>query len=140
MSASASLTISAPPHEVWEVVTDFARYPEWDSGVLEIEGSANPGGIVRMRSELSADRMVRMRVTEVEEPHRLVLVGGLPLKLFRAERVFDIEPTKKGSRLTVTETAGGLLRPFVRVPPNVEASFMAYCFGLQKEVKRRRRR
>lgn len=136
MSASSSLAISASPEEVWDVVTDFEAYPEWDSGVIEIEGEATEGGYVRMRTDLTPERMVRMRVAE---PDRLVLVGGLPLKLFRAERTFEIEPTRKGCRITVTEEISGVLRPFVRVPPNVEASFVLYCSGLQKEVARHRR-
>lgn len=136
---SATLAISASPEEVWDVVADLEAYTEWDSGVIEIDGTATPGGTVRMRMDVAPERMVRMTVTDVDEPERLELSGGLPLKLFTAYRTFEIEPTRKGSRITVTESFGGLLKAFIRTPPNLQASFDLYCTGLQKEVARRAR-
>lgn len=138
-TTSATLAISASPEEIWDVVTDFETYPEWESGMLEMEGEAVVGEAVRFRADIEPERMVRMTIDELDEPNRIVLSGGLPLGLFRATRTIEIVPERRGSRVTISESVGGLMRAFVRSPPTLEPSFELYCTGLQREVKRRAR-
>ena len=37
-SISATIDIVAPPDAVWEVLTDYARYPEWNPFIVEMSG------------------------------------------------------------------------------------------------------
>ena len=138
-TTTASLTISASPDAVWAVVTDLESYPDWKSGISEAEGTAEVGNSFRFRADIAPERMVAMKVAELDAPHRMVLTGGLPLGLFKAMRSYEIEPTGKGCRVTVTESFKGLMKAFVRSPPTLQPSFELYCAGLQKEVKRRSR-
>lgn len=135
-TTSAALTINATAEAIWDVVADFDTWTEWDSGMSFMEQA---DGAVRFRADIAPERVVRMKIGTTDEPHLLVLTGGLPLGLFRATRTIEIEPSGKGCRVTISESVGGLIRAFVRSPPTLEPSFQLWCSGLQREVKRRSR-
>ena len=135
-TTSAALTINASAEAIWDVVTDFDTWTEWDSGMSFME---QVGDKIRFRADVAPERVVRMTIATTDEPNRLVLTGGLPLGLFRATRTIEIEPSGKGCRVTISESIGGLIRAFVRSPPTLEPSFQLWCSGLQREVKRRSR-
>lgn len=135
-TTSAALTINASAEDIWDVVIDFDAWTEWDSGMSFMEQVDDK---VRFRADVAPERVVRMKIATTDEPHRLVLTGGLPLGLFRATRTIAIEPSGKGCRVTISESIGGLIRAFVRSPPTLEPSFQLWCSGLQREVKRRSR-
>ncbi|MEM8707939.1 MAG: SRPBCC family protein [Actinomycetota bacterium] len=136
-TTSAGLNLNASAEEIWDVVTDFESWPDWDSGMSFMQ---QVDDTVRFRADIAPERVVRMKITIADEPHRLVLTGGLPLGLFRARRIITIEPQGKACRVTIAEEVGGLMRAFVRSPPTLEPSFELWCSGLLREVKRRGRR
>jgi hypothetical protein len=43
--------INASPSRVWEVLADFARYPEWNPFILEVRGVVSQDATVRYRFE-----------------------------------------------------------------------------------------
>lgn len=47
-----TLEIEAPPAVVWEVLTDFAKYPEWNPFVVECRSTLKPGEAMDMRVKL----------------------------------------------------------------------------------------
>jgi len=138
-TTTASLSMTFSPEEIWDVMTDLESYSDWKSGISEAEGTAKVGNSFRFRADIAPERMVAMKVAELDAPNRMVLTGGLPLGLFKAIRTYEIDATSKGSRVTVTESFSGLMKAFVRSPPTLLPSFELYCSGLQKEVKRRNR-
>jgi hypothetical protein len=48
------LDIDAPASVVWEVLTDFARYPEWNPFVVECRSTLGPGEPIDLRVKLFA--------------------------------------------------------------------------------------
>ena len=56
-----------------------------------------------------------------------------------SRQLIEIVPERRGSRVTISESVGGLMRAFVRSPPTLKPSFELYCTGLQREAKRRAR-
>ena len=79
----ATSHIDAPPERVWEVLADTERWPEWDSGVVAVEGEAAPGGKVKITSEVNPKRAYPVKVSEFDPPRRMAWTGGIPLGLFR---------------------------------------------------------
>ena len=43
-SFDASSIINAAPDRIWAILTDGPHYPDWDSGVLSVDGTIALGG------------------------------------------------------------------------------------------------
>lgn len=83
----SEVEVQASPERVWEVLTDFAAYPDWNPFIVQAGGRAAPG------SRLGH-----------------LLVPGL----FDGEHRFTIEPAGPGrARVTQRETFRGLLAPLL---------------------------
>jgi hypothetical protein len=48
MELRTEIEIDATPAAVWQVLTDFRRYPEWNPFIVSIEGQLSPGGELRV--------------------------------------------------------------------------------------------
>ncbi|WP_405512784.1 SRPBCC family protein [Streptomyces canus] len=48
---STYVDIDAKPRIVWEVLTDFARYPDWNPYVREVTGEVRVGGTPALRTQ-----------------------------------------------------------------------------------------
>ena len=110
------IEINAPAERVWQLLTDFADYPQWNPFIREATGEAKvgsrlevymlpPGGARGMR--------FRTMVLKAEPNHELRWLGHLLIPgLFDGEHIFTIEP--KGTdrvRFIQREVLTGLLVP-----------------------------
>lgn len=94
------IDLAAPPERVWAVLTDFARYPEWNP-YQTIEGKAEPLAIVRVSSRGLDGRAfptARAGVWKFEPNVRLEFLSGIPL-WFTSTRVFQLSPSPGGTLL-----------------------------------------
>ena len=115
-SIDTAIEIAADPQRVWDVLGDFARYPEWNRFLLQVAGKRAVDAQIRFRFELP--RGFRMNATAIvlkAEPARELRWAGQLLWpwLFRAEHYFvieRIEPVR--SRFLHGEIFSGLLLPF----------------------------
>jgi hypothetical protein len=113
----ADTEIQASPERVWEVLTDFQAYREWNPFMIQAAGQAAPGQRLRVRMRPPGGRPMTFRPTVLEaEPGRRlrwlgrVLVPGL----FDGEHSFTIEPAGPGRvRLVQHERFRGLLAPLL---------------------------
>jgi uncharacterized protein YndB with AHSA1/START domain len=86
----ASVTISASPERVWEVLPNASRYTEWDSGVEKVEREIGHGHKIKVFAKINPGRAFPVKVTELEAPRRMVWRGGMPLGLFKGVRQFNL--------------------------------------------------
>ena len=104
--------LPAPPERVWEVLTDFPSFPEWNPLVLEARGAAEPGARVHLLvpNLASPGKLARIpaRIIRFEPARELAWVGGVP-GLFRGEHYWSLAPAAGGTRLQHGERLGGLL-------------------------------
>ncbi|MCX5356236.1 SRPBCC domain-containing protein [Streptomyces mirabilis] len=111
---STNVDIDAPPGHVWEVLTDFARYPDWNPYIREVTGEVRVGTTLALRTQPAKGRLVnfRARVTAVTEGIELRWAGGLPVPgLFGGDHGFTLSPHSGGTRVTQNERFSGLLVP-----------------------------
>ena len=113
----AEIEIEATPDRVWEVLTDFAAYHDWNPFIVQAAGEPVPGTRLELHMRLSRRRptTIRPEVLEADPSHRLRWLGRLLLPgLFDGEHTFTLQPTGPGrTRLTQHEEFRGLLAPLV---------------------------
>jgi hypothetical protein len=111
-----SIEIAAPPSRVWEVLCDFARYPEWNPFIISISGSMRAGEQLKVLVQPTGKSGMKFNpIVLVAEPERelrwkgKVLVNGL----FDGEHYFRMEPSGRGTRFHQGERFTGLLVPLL---------------------------
>jgi hypothetical protein len=113
----SEVKVQASPERVWEVLTDFAAYPDWNPFIVQAGGRAAPGSRLELRMRLPGRRPTTFRpqVLEAEPARRLRWLGHLLVPgLFDGEHRFTIEPAGPGrARVTQRETFRGLLAPLL---------------------------
>lgn len=109
--------IDAPPELVWEVITDFDAYPDWNPFITSLEGDVREGARLQATFQLAGrkPRTFCPTVTVVDPGRRLVWLGRLAVpKLFDAEHGFAIRPLDSGTEFVHTERFRGVLPPLLR--------------------------
>jgi hypothetical protein len=133
---ASETTIDAPADRVWEVLTDVGHYPDWDSGVVRVDGTAAPDASLTVVSAANPKRAFPVTVTAFEPARRMVWSGGMPLGLFRGVRTFTLTPEGARTRLDVREEYTGPLLPLIwRSMPDLQPSFDQFTQGLKQRVE-----
>jgi uncharacterized protein YndB with AHSA1/START domain len=67
------IDIAAPPARVWEVLTDFARYHEWNPFITSISGELVVGEelAITVSPPESSEMAFRPKLVACEEPQKL---------------------------------------------------------------------
>jgi demethylmenaquinone methyltransferase / 2-methoxy-6-polyprenyl-1,4-benzoquinol methylase len=96
MQLVAEIEIQAPPERIWEILTDFGAYPQWNPFMPRLEGEARVGERLRTRLVVSGAPTLRprLRVTRVEPGRELRWVGGG--RLVHGERTMTLRPLGSG--------------------------------------------
>jgi hypothetical protein len=133
----ATETIAAGPEAIWAVLTDGPGYPDWDSGVVRVDGRIAPGEAITVVSAVNPGRPFPVKVTEFVPGQRMVWTGGLPLGLFTGVRTFTLAPAGAGlTRFTMREAYRGPLTPLIwRSIPDLGPSFRRFAAGLKARAE-----
>lgn len=132
-----SATINATPDRVWEVLADTSSWPDWDSGVVRVEGELELGRRIKVVSELNPKRAYAVKVAELEPGRGMTWRGGMPLGLFRGVRTYRLSPDGDGrTRFDMREEFTGPLLPLIwRSMPDMNPSFRQFAEGLRRRVE-----
>ena len=107
------IEIDAPPAVVWDVLTEFDAYEEWNPFIRSISGNAQPGEKLTVRIEPPDGRGMTFKPTVLAaEPSReLRWIGHLLLpNVFDGEHALRIEPLDgERSRFIQEERFTGVL-------------------------------
>ena len=91
---ASSTDINASPEEVWSVLTDFAKFPEWNPFMLWVKGDLRKGAKLEVRIQPSEARgsTFKPTVLVVNPPKELRWLGHLWINgLFDGEHILTIE-------------------------------------------------
>ncbi len=141
------IAIDASADEVWEVLTDFEAYPEWNPYVLALEGEATPGSVVKVTiSQENWPQPITLEETIVSsEPpaffhwHGSVLTEGL----LETDHSFHIEPrSSKQVRFVQREEFRGPIARFLEEDARVFTlqAFQAMDEAIAERVAELRKR
>lgn len=111
------IEINAPAETVWQVLTDFSRYSQWNPFIRSIRGQAKQGETLEVFIQPpGANGMTFRPVILALQPEReLRWMGRLLLPgIFDGEHQFQIEPLGENhTRFVQREVFSGLLVPFL---------------------------
>jgi hypothetical protein len=111
-------TIEGTPTQVWDVLSDFSRYREWNPGFETAEGRAVVGETLHLTFAKEGGRGMTMHPTVlVADPGReLRWLGRLWIPgIFDGEHRFEIQEVEHGRvRFVQDERFRGVLVPFLR--------------------------
>ena len=142
MEYHATSSIEADPDTIWAILTDARAYPEWDNGVVRIDGTIAPGERIKLYSELDPKRGHPIKVVGFEPGRAMTWKGGMPLGLFTGIRTFELAPEACGvTRFTMEERFSGPLLPLIgRTLPDFGPSFEKFASELKRRAESARER
>lgn len=107
------ILVSASPQKVWEVLTDFDNYPNWNPFIKSIQGQPKVGEKITVRLEPPDAKGITMtpKVLAFEVNKQFRWIGNFVLPgLFDGEHIFELIDNKDGTTLFVQrENFNGVL-------------------------------
>ena len=136
-SFDASSEINATPERIWAILGDGAHYPDWDSGVLRVEGKIALGETIKVVSGAAPGRTFPVKVSELDPNRSMTWSGGMPLGLFKGVRTFTLTPASDGTThfQVREEYTGPLLSIMWRSMPDLGPSFAQFAAGLKRRAE-----
>lgn len=118
MEVRTEIEISAPAAEIWKVLLDFRRYPEWNPFIVRIAGEPEVGSRLAITLSLpdsNREREIGPRLLRCDADRELRWLGHLGMKgLFDGEHFFRLEARGDGTtRVVHGEDFSGILLRFM---------------------------
>jgi hypothetical protein len=135
---ATKISIKATPEKIWGILTDAPAWPSWNTTITKVDGSIALGNKVTLYTKKTAGRAFPVKVAQFEAPKRMVWSGGMPLGLFKGERVYELTPKGGEIEFFMREEYTGLMAPMiVKSIPDLQPDFeeFAQCLKARAEGK-----
>ena len=113
----SEIEIAAPAGRVWEILTNFARFPQWNPFIRQVRGNILEGRRLEVTMQPSGARGMIFKpvILKAETNRELRWKGHLLVPgLFDGEHIFTIEPDGSDRvRFVQREIFTGLLVPLL---------------------------
>src|SRR5829696_7101171 len=117
LTLRTEIDVNGSAERVWDVLTSFEAYRDWNPFIRRIDGVLAPGARLSVRIHPPGGKAMTFRPTVLRvEPDRLLSWRGRTLVpgLFDGEHVFELQPAGAGRvRFVHRETFRGLLVPLL---------------------------
>jgi hypothetical protein len=136
-TVSAATWIDAPPAAVWAVLTDLARYREWNPLFPDASGDLVAGRRIMLRRARGGGfpATIRPRLTALTADTELSWESRLP-GLISGQHRFSLKPANGGTLVLQSETFSGFLMRFSdRALGRAEDGFQALNAALKARVE-----
>ena len=134
---SAATDIKASAEKIWAILTDGAKYVEWDPGMIRLDGKIALGEKLVIVAKVSPKRAFKVTVTQFVPNQEMVWGSGMPLGLFKGERTFRLESGPDGKvHFSLREVFTGLLLPlFSKSLPDMNPIFADFAAALKTRAE-----
>ena len=138
---NTEIEINAPAEKVWQVLTDFTHFPDWNPFIREIIGRLIVGSKLEIHISTASgkNRTYKTTLTKVEPNHELRWYGkGFLPGLLNGERIITIEQLSQNHvRMIHREIFTGLGAFLVgdRLDMDVRHSFEEMNNALKKKIE-----
>lgn len=139
LTIDETIEIDAPAEKVWEVLTDFERYGEWNPFCIEAASTLTPGEPIDMQVRLGGNQRaqrewIRTHTPGTEFSYAMKPVGLGALHSLRSHTVVPLGPDR--SRYESRFTLAGWLSPVVvfALGKHLRAGFGAMTAGVGKRA------
>ena len=135
-TASRAMRFRPQPAALFGVVSDFAKYPEWRSGVtnVEVQGPVGVGAVV---TEHGPEGTIPYHIEVFEPPSKIVMRIADTSLSFGGTWTFEVFPNDSGSELVITEN-GEVYNPIFRFMSKFlfspSATIETYLADLKKKL------
>jgi hypothetical protein len=137
----SEIEIESTPDRVWDVLTGFAAYAEWNPFIRLIRGKLEAGQKLEVHFASAGKKEIvfRPKVLDVEAGRELRWIGHLVLPwIFDGEHIFEISPVEGGGvNFIQREKFMGLLVPLLwkELDTNTRRSFDMMNRALKRRVE-----
>jgi hypothetical protein len=129
-------TIRATPQAIWDIITDAASYPAWNTTVSSVDGRIAPGETVTVHAKIAPGRAFPVKVVAFEPPRRMTWRSGMPFGLFSGERVFELSEGAGSVEFTMREEYTGALAPLItKSIPDLQPAFAEFAACLKARAE-----
>ncbi len=113
---TSEIQIEASPARVWELLTDFPSFPEWNPFIRKASGKPKEGERLEVKIGSGKSMTFKPKVLKAEPGRELRWLGRVFIPgLFDGEHSFTIEQLdEKSVRFVQSERFTGLLVPLFR--------------------------
>lgn len=134
------IVINASREKIWEVLTDFEAYPQWNPFVVRIEGKPIKG--TRLKNTLqNGDKQFQFKpiVTAAEPGRSFAWLGSVLVKgIFDGHHSFELEAIGKDQvKLIHSEKFSGILSGFLlkKIGADTRKNFVKFNEALKNRVE-----
>lgn len=137
MEISVGANIRATPERIWQLLTDAAGFPRWNSTVSHIDGVIAPGESLKLKVPVAPNRVFKVKVSEFVPGKRMVWRDGAA-PMFQGVRTYTLTAAANGTTdYTMSEVFSGLMLPMIAGSlPDMVPVFETYAADLKREAER----
>ena len=135
------ITINAPAEKVWNILTDFEKFGEWNPFILSIEGNQEIGAQLKVvLKNGNGTSVFKPKVLILEKNKSFEWLGSLPIPgLFNGQHHFKLEKISEHQiNFIHGEHFSGLLAGIImkQIGEATQQSFMAMNKALKERAEK----
>lgn len=140
-SLETEIVINSPAERIWNILTDFEKYPEWNPFIRSIDGKVSEGEKFKVTIQPPNSKPMRFhpRCMVLKKNKEFRWLGHLLIKgIFDGEHIFELKEIEIGrTKLIHRENFKGILVPFLwkKLDTDTKSGFIEMNKALKKKVE-----
>jgi len=136
MQYAVTINIRAKADKIWDLLTNAADFPRWNSTITSLDGTIAAGETLTLRVPLAPTRAFKPKVVALEPGRLMVWQEGNAM--FKGVRTFTLVARQDGSTdFSMVEVYTGVMLPMIaRALPDFTPAFEKYAADLKREIER----